>query len=249
MLSVVAGVRVEHNASFGTTGVPRVSVSGLVHGRRRTAGDTKVKFNAGLGIKEPTILQSFSPNAFFLGNPSLLAERARTIDFGVEQRVAHDRVKVDVVWFDNDSGTGFHAHHEPGHLRGAANSTSGCRAHAAPKSPPRSRRHRVCADASATRSSHRRILDNTAPNNVVFQPGQWLFRPRHSRIRRGDVGRGPLQRQREWPVRRPSKWTTTSRRSLRRSCATRATPRGCAGRVDSRQLTATLAIDNLTDQS
>jgi outer membrane cobalamin receptor len=100
-VSLVAGVRAEDNASFGTVGVPRVSVSGLLRRSAGLLGDTKLKFNAGLGVKEPTILQSFSPNAFFLGNPNLLAERARTIDVGVEQRLAGDRAKVDVVWFDN----------------------------------------------------------------------------------------------------------------------------------------------------
>src|SRR4029450_11643687 len=56
---------------------------------------------AGLGIKEPTILQSFSPNPFFLGNPDLEAAPTRAVDAGVEQRLANDRVRLDLTWFDN----------------------------------------------------------------------------------------------------------------------------------------------------
>jgi vitamin B12 transporter len=100
-LSLVAGVRAEHNDSFGTVGVPRVSISGLAHPGQGAVGDTRVKFNAGLGVKEPTLLQSFSPNFFFQGNPALEAERARTIDVGVEQRLANDRAKIEATFFDN----------------------------------------------------------------------------------------------------------------------------------------------------
>jgi vitamin B12 transporter len=64
-------------------------------------GETRLKASAGTGIKEPTILQSFSSNSFFLGNPDLEPERSRTVDAGVEQRLADDRIKLDLTWFDN----------------------------------------------------------------------------------------------------------------------------------------------------
>src|SRR6185295_1825527 len=93
-LSLVAGVRAEDNDSFGTLGMPRVSASVLVHPGHEAFGETRLKFNAGLGVKEPTLLESFSPSPFGLGNPDLLPERARAVDFGVEQRLAADRAKV-----------------------------------------------------------------------------------------------------------------------------------------------------------
>jgi len=100
-LSLVAGVRAEDNDSFGTVGVPRVSASVLVHPGHETVGETRLKFNAGLGVKEPTLLESFSPSPFGLGNPDLLPERSRAVDFGVEQRLAADRAKVEAIYFDN----------------------------------------------------------------------------------------------------------------------------------------------------
>ena len=57
--------------------------------------------SAGLGIKEPTVLQSFSLNPSFLGNPDLQPERSRTFDAGIEQRLADDRVRLDLTWFAN----------------------------------------------------------------------------------------------------------------------------------------------------
>src|SRR5207344_1598300 len=47
------------------------------------------------------INQSFSPNPFFLGNPELEPEKARTAELGIEQRLANDRLRVSAAWFDN----------------------------------------------------------------------------------------------------------------------------------------------------
>jgi len=99
------GGRVEKNENFGTAAVPRASVAVVAHEGRRgpgVVGATTIHLNAGLGIKEPTILQSFSLSPYFLGNPDLSPERSRTVEAGLEQRLAGDRVKVSATWFDNE---------------------------------------------------------------------------------------------------------------------------------------------------
>jgi vitamin B12 transporter len=98
---VTAGVRFEHNDSFGNAVVPRVAAAWYARTGAGAIGNTRLFANAGKGIKEPTILQSFSPNPFFLGNPDLLPERARAFELGVEQRLSADRVRVSAGWFDN----------------------------------------------------------------------------------------------------------------------------------------------------
>ena len=60
-----------------------------------------MKASAGRGIKEPTLIQSFSRIAVLLGNPDLEPERSRTVDVGIEQRLSNDRVKLELTWFDN----------------------------------------------------------------------------------------------------------------------------------------------------
>ena len=99
--SLTTGARVERNDSFGTAVVPRVSLLQVVRTGGRLFGRTAVRVNAGLGVKEPALLESFSPNFFFQGNPDLEPERARTFDVGLEQRLAGDRVRAEVTWFDN----------------------------------------------------------------------------------------------------------------------------------------------------
>jgi outer membrane cobalamin receptor len=98
---VTAGLRLEHNASFGNEAVPRVAAAWYARTGTGTIGTTRLSASAGLGIKEPTVLQSFSPSPFFLGNPDLLPERARAFELGIEQRLADDRVRLTLAWFDN----------------------------------------------------------------------------------------------------------------------------------------------------
>jgi vitamin B12 transporter len=101
-LAVTTGVRFEDNASFGSSVVPRMSAAVLAHSGGPLWSSTKLKANAGTGIKEPTLRQSFSLSPFDLGNPDLKAEQSRTWDVGVEQRLFDDRAKVEVVWFNNN---------------------------------------------------------------------------------------------------------------------------------------------------
>ncbi len=99
--SLVTSLRAEHNDSFGNEWVPRASAAVVMHSAQGAWGELTLKANAGRGVKEPTILQSFSQNPYYLGNPDLLPERARTMDVGLSQRLAGDRVRIEAVFFDN----------------------------------------------------------------------------------------------------------------------------------------------------
>jgi outer membrane cobalamin receptor len=99
---VTGGLRFEHNASFGDAVVPRGSVAWIARESSRSLiGSTTLRASGGLGIKEPTLLQSFSPSPYYHGNPDLQPERSRTFEAGVDQRFVRDRARVDVAWFDN----------------------------------------------------------------------------------------------------------------------------------------------------
>jgi len=178
---VTVGARVEHNDSFGTAAVPRGSIVYVVHASSGSLGDTRVKASAGLGIKEPTVLQSFSPSPFFKGNPDLQPERSRTIEAGIEQRFASDRARIEATWFDNryrnliatrttDPATFASEYFNIGltSARGAEIALD-----VAPATALRGRAGYTLLVSE--------VLESTAPTSPVFQQGQWLFRrPRHS---------------------------------------------------------------------
>jgi vitamin B12 transporter len=100
-LSLSNGFRVEDNSLFGRTVIPRSSAAYLLRESSGALGATKLKFNFGLAFKEPSLVELFSPDPTFLGNPHLRPERNRSFDFGIEQRLWNDRAKVEINWFDN----------------------------------------------------------------------------------------------------------------------------------------------------
>lgn len=100
-VSVVGGIRFENNGSFGFYAAPRASVSWLIRPGNDEAGATRLHASGGLGIKEPTFLQSYSPAQGFLGNPDLEPERSRGFDVGIEQRFAGNRARVEAIYFAN----------------------------------------------------------------------------------------------------------------------------------------------------
>ena len=99
--SVIAGIRFENNGSFGFYVAPRLAVSLLASSGNGEVGATRIRASVGRGIKEPLFIQSYSPNPGFLGNPDLKPERSRGFDFGVEQRLARDRVSLEAIYFAN----------------------------------------------------------------------------------------------------------------------------------------------------
>ena len=191
--SVVSGVRIERNAAFGTAVVPRLSAAIAVRRGGAGVGETTITATAGAGVKEPTILQSHSPSSFFLGNPDLEAERSRAVSVGVAQRLAGDRLKTEVVWFDhryrNQISTRtvtvspFVAQYfniGRTHARGVELTAA-----VAPAPDLRGRGGYTWLDSE--------IVESTAPFSPLFQAGAWAFRrPRHSGFAELDWTRGAV---------------------------------------------------------
>ena len=93
-LNVTAGVRIEDNATFGTSTNPKLGVS------VRVWPGARLRFSVGTGIREPSFTENFSPNRFFLGNANLLPEHSRSWEAGIEQSFA-GKITGDLTVFDN----------------------------------------------------------------------------------------------------------------------------------------------------
>ncbi|HXG67837.1 MAG TPA: TonB-dependent receptor, partial [Blastocatellia bacterium] len=125
-LFVTAGVRLERNSGdvpadlratlemlgspvpagdvgFGYSANPKVAASFLArrHSEGAAFGATRLKASFGTGIKEASLVEAFSPNVFFLGNPALDPERAVSYDAGIEQEFAGRRASLELNYFDN----------------------------------------------------------------------------------------------------------------------------------------------------
>ncbi|MGH9937082.1 MAG: TonB-dependent receptor domain-containing protein, partial [Blastocatellia bacterium] len=88
---------------FGTEVMPKIGALLMIRrsGLQSRRGPTRLRANYGEGIKAPTMIEAFSPNQFFLGNPALKPERSRNFDIGVEQFFLRDRIRIEGIYFKN----------------------------------------------------------------------------------------------------------------------------------------------------
>ncbi len=93
---LTAGARVERNGSYGTRAVPRASLAVRLRGGEDA---TTLRASAGMGIKEPSFLESYGESLYARGNPDLSPERSTTFDLGIEQRLFDSRLRASVTAF------------------------------------------------------------------------------------------------------------------------------------------------------
>jgi iron complex outermembrane receptor protein/vitamin B12 transporter len=103
------GIGYDHNAVFGNAVSPRASVAFYVQNPAGTSNHTKLTFNAGKGIKAPSIYQELN-SLHGLLPPSQAAalnvgpvgpERALNIDTGVEQGMMRGQLRLRATYFHN----------------------------------------------------------------------------------------------------------------------------------------------------
>ena len=115
-VSATAGVGYAHNEAFDNAFSPRLSVAAYLRTPEAAEfwGDTRLTFNAGKGIKAPTIFQATNSLYVLLqrtpATQALAAsagigpvgpERGRNVDVGIEQGLWRNRARVRVAYFDN----------------------------------------------------------------------------------------------------------------------------------------------------
>lgn len=93
-LFVTGGFRVEDNSVFGTTTTERGSVAFVI----KETG-TRLHGSAGTGFRAPTFNDLFFP-AF--GNPDLQPEKSLSYDFGVDQKLWSNRIRLGLTYFQNN---------------------------------------------------------------------------------------------------------------------------------------------------
>jgi vitamin B12 transporter len=96
-LEISLGGRYDANRLFDDAATYRVTLA-------RPLGDSRrLHSSIGTGIANPGFFELFGffPQSF-VGNPELHPERSRSLDIGVEQRLAGGRVSLDATYFDAD---------------------------------------------------------------------------------------------------------------------------------------------------
>ncbi len=100
--SVIAGLRFEHNGSFGNKAVPRVAGTYLLMRGGDVFSGTRLRFAYGTGIKEPRFEESFGVGGFgIIPNANLRAEENRSLEGGFQQSFFGDRLSFQATYFNN----------------------------------------------------------------------------------------------------------------------------------------------------
>jgi outer membrane cobalamin receptor len=100
-LFLTGGARVEHSSTFGSRFVPRGSATVQLLGGHGPLSSTFVRVSAGRGYTEPSLLENFAREAFYVGNPNLKPEKTGMFDAGIVQEFANRRARVEVTYFRN----------------------------------------------------------------------------------------------------------------------------------------------------
>ncbi len=101
--SLLAGVRYEHNESFGGKTIPRATLTYLAWRGNDAFSGTRLRAGYSGGIVEPSFAESYGSGGTYpvLPNPDLRPEQARTLEAGVVQGFAHDRYSLFAGYFNS----------------------------------------------------------------------------------------------------------------------------------------------------
>jgi vitamin B12 transporter len=93
-LFITGGFRVEDNSVFGTTTTERGSLAFLI----KETG-TRLRGSAGTGFRAPTFNDLFFPG---FGNPDLEPEESLSYDFGLDQKLWKNRIRLGLTYFQTE---------------------------------------------------------------------------------------------------------------------------------------------------
>ena len=94
-ISLTAGIRLQQSNIFGTEIAPRGAVT------FRLPTETFFRVSASRGILEPSLLENYANETFYVGNPNLKPEVTDSYEAGLYREWLHHRVRTDLAVFRN----------------------------------------------------------------------------------------------------------------------------------------------------
>lgn len=102
-ISILGGIRYEHNESFGDKVVPRANLTLLALRGGQILSGTRLRFGYAQGIQEPTFEESFGVTGSLItvANPNLRREQTRSLEAGFEQKFFGGNYSLSATYFNN----------------------------------------------------------------------------------------------------------------------------------------------------
>jgi outer membrane cobalamin receptor len=183
-LTAIAGGRFVHNSAFGNLGVPRVALTWQALRGGDVFSGTRLRFSYATAFKEPRLEETFNgipPNPFNIPNPGLKPEHTRSFEAGLQQDLLQSKYVFTATYFNNLF------HDQINYVTvdfvnfvGEYSNVNQALAHGAELGLQAKVRSRLLLNTAYTYTSTQ-ILENPAPINSLYNPGQPLLRrPKHS---------------------------------------------------------------------
>jgi vitamin B12 transporter len=178
---VIAGGRFIHDSAFGSTGVPRVALSWQALQGGSIFSGTRLRFSYATGFKEPRLEETFAGPPFSQPNPGLKPERLRAFEAGFQQKLFADKYELVATYFNNLFRDQInYVTVNPTTFVGEYVNVNQAFAHGAEIALRAKLRSNLVLNSAYTYTSSQ-YLDNPAPFDPVYNPGQPLLRrPKHS---------------------------------------------------------------------
>jgi outer membrane cobalamin receptor len=180
-LNAIAGARWVHNSAFGSTGMPRVALTWRAWSGNEIFSGTRLRFSYATAFKEPRLEETFAGPPYTQPNSALKPERLRAFETGILQDFLQGRYTFAATYFNNL----FHDQInyvtvDPVNFIGEYVNVNRALAHGAEAAFQAKLRQRLLLNSGYTYTSTQ-ILDNPAPTDSLFNPGQPLLRrPKHA---------------------------------------------------------------------
>lgn len=92
---LTASARYQQSSTFGSEFAPRAAVT------FRLPTETFLRFSASRGIKEPSLLENFAQEGFYVGNPALRPETTHSYEAGLSREWLARRLRTELSVFRN----------------------------------------------------------------------------------------------------------------------------------------------------
>jgi outer membrane cobalamin receptor len=184
-LEVIAGGRFIHDSAFGNTGVPRLALTFQAWRGNEKFSGTRLRFSYATGFKEPRLEETFNgipADPFNLPNPALKPERVRAFEAGFQQDFLNKKYELTGTYFNNlfRDQINYVITSLPPNFPGEYVNVNEAFAQGAEVVLRARLRPSLLLNAAYTYTSSQ-YLDNPAPFDPIYDPGQPLLRrPKHS---------------------------------------------------------------------
>jgi len=180
-LIVIGGGRFVHNSAYGNTGVPRVALTYQALRGSEIFSGTRLRFSYATGFKDPRLEETFAGPPYSFTNTALKPESVRAFEAGFQQNFFNGKYVLNATYFNNLF------HNQINYVEidlvnfiGQYQNVNEAFAQGAEVELQAKLRRRLLLDTAYTYTSTQ-ILDNPAPVNNLYDPGQPLLRrPKHS---------------------------------------------------------------------